>query len=138
MGVTTMTKRCIKSLVFISIIVLFIYLQYGREIKVETTTISLSDGFMEQKITIVANKLFIINKENFAKKLLEKCRENSFNSILFSYDINGYPNSIQIYVYTNPASKKLNKNYFTIVYEANMNRHYNIKDNPDKFKIKIR
>ena len=61
-----------------------------------------------------------------------------FNSILFSYDINGYPNSIQIYVYTNPASKKLNKNYFTIVYEANMNRHYNIKDNPDKFKIKIR
>ena len=37
----------------------------------------------------------------FARKVIQMCRENSFHSIRFSTDINGYPSGVDITVYLN-------------------------------------
>lgn len=131
-------KRCfVAALVFISVIAAFLYLQYGRDVKVETSIQSCSSDFYEQRVTVIANKIFILDEEKFAKKLVERCRVNTFHEVLFSYDIAGYPNKIYISVYLNEWSWKLGKNHFTVLYEtdARNNHTYNVKDDSKVFKI---
>ena len=42
-----------------------------------------------QYLKVVANSSRIDDKEAFARKVIQMCRENSFHSIRFSTDING-------------------------------------------------
>lgn len=64
-----------------------------------------SDGYYEQKLTIVVNKLFILDKDKFTEEMLERCIDNDFHEIKFSYDFNGYPNKIEITVYLNEINR---------------------------------
>ena len=54
-----------------------------------------------QYLKVVANSSRIDDKEAFARKVIQMCRENSFHSIRFSTDINGYPSGVDITVYLN-------------------------------------
>ena len=45
-----------------------------------------SSNYHEEHITVIANRLFVADRECFADHILRKCRENSFQSIQFSYD----------------------------------------------------
>lgn len=54
-----------------------------------------------QYIKVVANSDRIDDKETFAREVVQMCRENSFHSIRFSTDINGYPTGVDITVYLN-------------------------------------
>ena len=54
-----------------------------------------------QYLKVVANSSRIDDKEAFARKVIQMCRENSFHSIRFSTDINGYPKGVNITVYLN-------------------------------------
>ena len=94
-----------------------------------------SGNYYEMEFTVVANKLFIIDKQRFAEEMIERCIDNNFHDIKFSYDMMGYPNGLQINVYLNEFSKS----HFTILYmtESENGMDYNIKDNPDKFMISI-
>lgn len=47
----------------------------------------------------MANSDRIDDKEAFARKVIQMCRENSFYSIRFSTDLNGYPSGLSITVY---------------------------------------
>ena len=113
----------------------FLYLQYGCDVKVTSSMNFSSDNYYEMEFTVVANKLFIIDKQRFAKEMIERCIDNNFRDIKFSYDMMGYPNRLQINVYLNEFSKSR----FTILYmtESENGMDYNIKDNPDKYKIYI-
>lgn len=105
----------------------------------ETSVLNCSDKFYEQRLMIIANKLFVSNTERFAEEMIERCIDNTFHEIRFSYDITGYPNKIYISVYPNKLSRKLGDNHFTILYQAGTENDYvyNVKDNPEMFKIKI-
>ena len=59
---------------------------------------SVSSGG-RQYLKVVANSDRIDDKEAFARKVIQMCRENSFHSIRFSTDINGYPSGLSITVY---------------------------------------
>lgn len=61
---------------------------------------SMSSGNW-QYLKVVANSSQIDDKEAFARKVIQMCRENSFHSIRFSTDINGYPSGVDITVYSN-------------------------------------
>ena len=54
-----------------------------------------------QYLKVVANSDRIEDKEAFAREVVQMCRENSFHTIRFSTDINGYPRGLTITVYLN-------------------------------------
>ena len=59
---------------------------------------SISSG-NRQYLKVVANSSRIDDKGAFARKVIQMCRENSFRTIRFSTDINGYPSGLEITVY---------------------------------------
>ena len=128
-----MKRRIVAMAVIICMTIGFLYLQYGRDVNVTSSMSLSSDNYYEMELTVVANKLFIIDKQRFAEEMIERCIDNDFHDIKFSYDMMGYPNRLQINVYLNEFSKS----HFTILYmmESENGMDYNIKDNPDKFVI---
>lgn len=86
---------------------------------------------------IIANKLFIIDKEKFAEDVIQRCKDNNFKEIIFSYDVSGYPNELHITVYNNKQQRENGESAFQIAYEQVTGEifAYDIKNNPDKFKI---
>lgn len=63
--------------------------------------VSSMSGNNRQYLKVVANSDRIDDKEAFARKVIQMCRENSFHTIRFSTDINGYPSGLCITVYLN-------------------------------------
>ena len=52
--------------ILICIIAFLGYLQYGREEQAVNTMVRTSDTFYKQEFDVIANKLFIWNKEKYA------------------------------------------------------------------------
>ena len=113
------TGKAIRKRVYLAIvlvILMFGYLQYGRDVAVCSSNPRVnSDGYLED-IVIIANKLYIFDHEKFAKYILQRCEENSFKEVRFSYDLNGYPNEVHISVYMNHFEWKIKKKAFEILY----------------------
>ena len=55
----------------------------------------------DHHLKVVANSSRIEDKEAFAREVIHMCQDNSFHSIRFSTDINGYPTELDITVYLN-------------------------------------
>lgn len=110
-----MKKQCVVVSILVCIII-FAYLQYGREEKVVSSMANTSDSYYEQEFSVVANKLFIWDKEKYAKKLVEKAIENEYKNVRFSYDLMGDPNVINISVYYNTCTYRHGKQMFCIWY----------------------
>ena len=77
----------------------FLYLQYGRDVKVISTMNTASGNFYEMDLTVAANRLFIMDQEKFAEELIDRCIANDFHEVEFSYDVMGYPNRLWVKVY---------------------------------------
>ena len=52
----------------------------------------------DETLTVVANRKQIEDKEDFAKLIVKKCKDNSFQSVKFSTDY-GYATSLNLRVY---------------------------------------
>lgn len=130
-----MKRRIVAMAVIICMITGFLYLQYGCDVKVTSSMNFSSGNYYEMELTVVANKLFIIDKQRFAKDMIERCIDNDFHDIKFSYDMMGYPNRLQIKVYLNELSKR----HFTICYRVKTgdSADYNVKKEPRMFDIYI-
>lgn len=136
-----MRKEIKKFIIIILCMIIYIaYLQWGRDMEIcNTVSESFENGYCED-ITIIANKLFIKDKEQFAESVIQKCIDNTWKEIRFSYDLAGYPQELSINVYMNNYAYKYSKRLgFRITYsQKNMlDDNFNIKDNPEKFSIKI-
>lgn len=132
-------KKILRMVVLILSILILFYLQFGRDVSAKATTVmSFNNGYVEN-IDIVANKLFILDKEKFAEKMVQKCKDNNFTGILFSYDIRGYPSELNLSIYNNELARRYGIRAFQVEYKqfAGEEHEYNIKDNPDKFKMII-
>ena len=64
------------------------------------TQLRASDDYCKQNITVIANKVWIGNRKKFGHDMIQKCIDNSFDKIRFSYDLQ-CPNELVIQVYTN-------------------------------------
>ena len=123
-------------LAIVLVILMFVYLQYGRDVAVCSSYPRVnSDGYLED-IVIIANKLYIFDHEKFAEYILRRCVENSFKEVRFSYELNGYPNEVHISVYMNQFAWKLKK-AFEIQYISEGAYSANIVDYPEIFRIDI-
>lgn len=133
-----------KKLILSGSILLFIlisgYLQCCRDVCVKGTMISSESNGYSENIVIIANKLWIKDKQKFTEEMIQRCIDNDFHEVLFSYDVQGYPNKLYFTIYKNEFQYKHNKIEFEGVYEQIEGEiyKYNIKDSPEKFKIKIR
>ena len=113
------------------------YLQWGRDVAVCSSNPNIfSNGSLEE-ISIIANKLYIFDREKFAKYVLQRCADNSLREVRFSYDLSGYPNEVHITVYMNRAAWKWRKKAFEIRWISEEDKHYNIVENPEKYRIEI-
>lgn len=108
------------------------YLQWGRDVQVYNSHIGENENYCSEDIMIIANKIWIIDKEKFAHDMVQKSIENSFKEVKFSYDLQ-QPNELGITVYINKMSYWLRKPDFTIQFKQKKNEQYNILDNPEKF-----
>lgn len=131
----------LQTLLFIIIVVfiLLISLQYRMEIEGYSSTVeSFKNGYV-QDVSIVSHRIFIPDKEEFAREAIQMIIDNSLKGILFSYDINGYPNGLYITVYLNESSCRSGNGSFKISYTQDIENgfRYNIKDDSEKFVLEI-
>lgn len=134
-----MKKKLIKSLIIVSVIlIVFSYLQYGRKEKVLNSFSSTSAGVRNERLTIIANRLFIYDKEQHAKELINKALNDSLNRFCFSWDL-GTPHSIEIDVYTNEIAKRNGTVKYTVIYHPiDDDASYNVIDNADNYILEIK
>lgn len=89
-----------------------------------------------QYLKVVANSDRIDDKEAFARKVIQMCRENSFNTIRFSTDINGYPSGLCITVYLNRKDLEKGRQVCEIEFRTEgYMEDCNIKDDVEQFHL---
>jgi len=111
-------KKKILLIVLCSLVLL--YLQFGRKPEINTATTSNTSEGYQLNVTITANTLFIINKEQAAQKLVDKILANDFQKIQFPYEESGYPNELHLTVYANAFGKWLSLPTFRVKYNPEM------------------
>lgn len=128
-------KVKVRVIVIGVIILSFIYLQWGRNIEVCNTQVENSNDYCKQKIMVIANRVWISDKEKFGYDMIQKCRDNSFDKIRFSYDLE-QPNELIIQVYTNRLGYRMGEPNFTVYFKnKEKNGQYDIIDNPEEFEM---
>lgn len=94
---------------------------------------SLSIG-NEYYLIVVANCWNIGDKEDFAKDVIERCRNNSFKSIMFSTDLNGYPARLDIDVYLTEQDIGKTEPVLQVRFQPDKwNAEYNIRDDVEHY-----
>ena len=89
-----------------------------------------------QYLKVVANSDRIEDKEAFAREVVQMCRENSFHTIRFSTDINGYPRGLTITVYLNRRGVERNEPVCEIDFRTEEYREdWDIKNNVEHFQL---
>ena len=96
----------------ISVVMMVIYLQFGRNLDVCSSYGMRGSNYYEKNITILANKLFILNEKNCKKEIIQRCKDNNFNSIRFRFD-GGMPDKWRVTVYANCIALKLRDESFS-------------------------
>jgi len=87
-------------------------------------------------LKVVANSTRIDDKEAFAREIIHMCQDNSFHSIRFSTDINGYPSKLDITVYLNRKDVEKGKAACDIEFSTeDFKEGYDIKNDADKFRL---
>lgn len=111
-----------------------VYLQYGREMKVSGS----SHSSTTETISVVVNKIGILNKNAVAWKIVRKCQKNNFKNVRFSYDIRK-PERLHVTVYLNEYQEEHGNISFEFSYVADENsvEDCNYIDNPELYQIVI-
>lgn len=114
---TDKRKNIINGILLIGIILLIIYMQFGCDEKVVNSMVKSGNEYCEQEIIIVANKIAIIDVDNYSKTIIEKVENNNLKNIKFSYDLMNNLQRIKIVVYCNELAYKFNQERIEILYE---------------------
>lgn len=103
-----MMKRVIPLIAFfIILLTLLSYLQFGRPMKLHTViTTHTSEGYVCQ-ITVVANKLIILDKEQLTKQINQNFSNNDFRNMAISEDVLEHLKELKITIYTNEVMRML-------------------------------
>lgn len=123
---------------FLFILTLFCWLQFWREIDVYSSYTISSKEQKEEHITFMVNRLYVPDKKKCAMEIIEKCRKNNFQSVLFSYDLQK-PTALYGTVYRSHWEMQRQKVLFTFRYTQKDKTQgiYNYIDNPEKFILEM-
>lgn len=88
--------------------------------------------------SIIAHKIHIFNKKEFANLIVKMCKENSFQNIKYATDVRGYPAGLYLSVYLNEKDFKQGNCYMEIKYIApEYMKSINIKDDEEMYELFI-
>ena len=113
------------------------YLQYGSDMDVYGSYAMTADNYHEERLTVVVNKLYVVDQKACAEEIVKRCRENSFKSVRFSYD-QSIPNALYVTVYASKRQAEKGKQMFSFSYlPEDSEKTYNIVNDSDKFMLKL-
>ena len=93
--------------------------------------------YENETLTVVANRKQIEDKEDFAKLLVKKCKENSFQSVRFSTDY-GYATSLNLRVYLWEDEIEGQEPVMVVEYKpVEWGMDYDIVHDPEKFQMYV-
>ena len=104
-----MIKKIVISICLIS---LLLFLQYGRSEHVVSSYVESKEN---QELVIIANKIIIIDRTQYAQKLLQKILDNKLKNIRLSYDY-GIPEKMTVRIYSNRLMYKAHIESYVIEY----------------------
>ena len=136
-----MNKKCIWVLCAMAVLIItmeyFIKPNSEEDVPMAPDVVSSVSMNRDQYLTVVANRDNIEDKEEFAKLLIEMCKENSFHTIKFSTD-RGYATSVDMRVYLFQDKIEGHEPVMIVKYEPiEYGKGYDIVHNPDQFKLTI-
>lgn len=103
----------------------------------EPDVISSMKMNQDEILTVVANRNQIEDKEDFAKFLVEKCKDNSFQSVRFSTDY-GYATSLNLRVYLWEDEIEGQEPVMVVEYKpVEWGMDYDIVNDPEKFQMYV-
>lgn len=130
-------KRILFTAALAACILTVLYLQWGREADVRSSTALAAENYQEEHVSFVLNRLVVMDKETCAEELVERCRENDFRSIQFSYD-DQKPNALYGTVYRTDYDLTHQRPFFQFQYiQKTGSCRYNIIDHPENFVLQI-
>lgn len=136
-----MNKKCIWVLCVMAVLIItmeyFIKPNSEEDVPMAPDVVSSISMNRDQYLTVAANRDNIEDKEEFAKLLIEMCKENSFHTIKFSTD-RGYATSVDMRVYLFQDKIEGHEPVMIVKYEpVEYGKGYDIVHNPDQFKLTI-
>ena len=111
-----MKKKFLITLLFVTIIVTFYYLQFSRKATISNVITSGTADDYTASITITMNQLISIHTLKAEHQVTKLIVNNEFDNLQFSYDVMGYPREILVTVYSNNLTKKLGIPAYRFVY----------------------
>ena len=136
-----MNKKCIWVLCAMAVLIItmeyFIKPNSEEDVPMAPDVVSSISMNRDQYLTVVANRDNIEDKEEFAKLLIEMCKENSFHTIKFSTD-RGYATNVDMRVYLFQDKIEGHGPVMIVKYEpVEYGKGYDIVHNPDQIKLTI-
>ena len=136
-----MNKKCIWVLCAMAVLIItmeyFIKPNSEEDVPMAPDVVSSISMNRDQYLTVVANRDNIEDKEEFAKLLIDMCKENSFHTIKFSTD-RGYATNVDMRVYLFQDKIEGHGPVMIVKYEpVEYGKGYDIVHNPDQFKLTI-
>ena len=136
-----MNEKCIWVLCAMAVLIItmeyFIKPNSEEDVPMAPDVVSSISMNRDQYLTVVANRDNIEDKEEFAKLLIEMCKENSFHTIKFSTD-RGYATNVDMRVYLFQDKIEGHGPVMIVKYEpVEYGKGYDIVHNPDQFKLTI-
>lgn len=127
---------CIILMIIISWVVIFCGGDLG-EMLIYNSSSTIMGEYHNERIVVIVNQRRILDKWDCAEQIVEKCRENSFKNVRFSYDLSK-PNELDVIVCRNKKDADEGKWDFRFRYiQETGERQYNIVNDPEKFQIEI-
>lgn len=128
----------VRRLMVMAVLLIIVGVFFYRKEKVEYTgvpdMVSSFSSNNDYHLMIVANSRGISDKEDFAKNVIEMCRNNSFKSMIFSTDLKGYPGSLDIDVYLRKDDIGKTEPVLQIRFQPDeWNAGYNIRDDVEHY-----
>ena len=112
----------------------------SKQVKGIPDCVSSFESNGDYRLIIIVNEKEINDKEVLALELIEMVRNNEFKTIMFSYDVNGYPVGLQMDVYLTEEDWKDKEvdSYMKVSFkQENIVDGYNIVEHYNKFQLNI-
>lgn len=110
-----------KMILLIGCIILIFFFQFVMDVKAVNSMRVSSDSGNTEHITIIANKIFIFDKNSFAEYLIERRVDNSYKEIRF---VDAFPKELEIDIYTNWFTWKTKHKNFSIFCHFKDSKHF--------------
>lgn len=115
----------------------FVERKYMKDIPIDPDVVSSISFNRDQYLIVVANRDNIEDKEEFAKLLVQMCKENSFHTIKFSTD-RGYATSVNMRVYLWKEDIERNDPVMVVEYKSvGSRKKYDIQYDSEKYELFI-